>query len=95
MSAPDPEGFSLLQTVMAAAAAILTPAFGVYKWVEARLDKKADKTEVDRHRDYFVKVFEKLEEHSKSDAEHFSELKDVIHRNHTELLREIGRKADR
>lgn len=95
MSSPDPEGFSLLQTVMAAAAAVLTPVFGVYKWVESRLEKKADKSEVDRHRDYFVKVFEKFEEHQRSDEKHFSELKDMMHSHHTELLRELSKKADR
>jgi len=95
MSAPDPESFSLLQKVMGAAAAIVTPIYGVYKVVETKLDKKADKSEVDRHRDYFVKVFDKMEEHTKRDAEMFSEIKDMMHANHAELLREMGRKADR
>lgn len=92
MSAPDPEGMSLLAKVLAAAAAVVAPIWGAYSWLDGKLAKKADKVEVDRHRDYFVKVFEKLEEHAKRDEDNFNELKDLIHRNHVELLRE---KADK
>ena len=43
MSAPDPEGFSLLTKIAAAAAAIVTPIYTAYKFIDYRLDKKADK----------------------------------------------------
>ena len=95
MSAPDPESVSLLTKVLGAATAIIAPVWGAYKVIETKLDKKADKSEVDRHRDYFVKIFEKMEEHQKSDTESFKELMTTMHQNHSELLREIGRKADR
>lgn len=95
MSSPDPEAVTLFAKVMAGAVAVITPVWGGMKWLDGRLEKKADKAEVDRHRDYFVKVFEKMEEHQKADTEHFIEMRDMMHEHHTELLREIGRKADR
>lgn len=91
----DGESLKMLAGVMAAGGAVIYPAWKAYDWLQGKFDKKADKEEVDRHRDYFVKVFEKLDEHARNDAEHFGELKDVIHRNQAEILRELGRKADR
>ena len=95
MSAPDPEGLSLAAKVIAAITAVVSPFVVGYSWINGRLDKKADKDEVDRHWDYFVKVFEKLDEHTQRDEDNFNELKNMIHGNHVELLREINMKADR
>jgi hypothetical protein len=95
MSTPDPESFSLLAKVMGAAAVILTPVYGASKWLDGRFEKKADKAEVDRHRDYFIKVFEKLEDHQKSDNEHFDRITNLMHSQHAEILKELGRKEDR
>ncbi len=46
MSAPDPEGMSLLSKVMIAATAIVTPLWGGHKYLENKFDKKADKAAV-------------------------------------------------
>lgn len=91
----SPEDFSLLQKVVGAAAAIVAPLYGAYKVVETKLDKKADKSEVDRHRDYFVKVFEKMDEHQRHDTEQFLKMHETMNRYHAEILRELGRKEDR
>lgn len=48
MATPDPEGVSLLAKVIGAAAAIVVPIGGAYKWLDSRFDKKADKSEVDK-----------------------------------------------
>lgn len=48
MAAPDPEGIGLLAKVIGAAAAIGVPIGGAYKWLDSRLDKKADKSEVEK-----------------------------------------------
>lgn len=48
MAAPDPEGFSLLSKVIAAATAIVVPAGVVYRIAASALGKKADKSEVDK-----------------------------------------------
>lgn len=67
----------------------------VWKDTTKKLDSKADKEDVDRHREHIVKLFEKLEEHARSDSEHFAEIMQTIHVNHVELLREVSKKADR
>lgn len=48
MSAPDPDGMTLLAKVLAAGAAVITPLWGAHKWMEGRLDKKADKEHVNK-----------------------------------------------
>ena len=86
MSAPDPEGFSLLSKVLAAGVAVIAPVAGAYKFLDHRLGKKADKDVVARaldkieeeftiHRGYFKDVFDKI-----TDAEHTAEAR------HRELL---------
>ena len=71
MSAPDPEGMSLLAKVIAAATAIIAPVWGLQKWLDARFDRKADKEVMDTaiekidhefeiHRGYFAKVFDQM-----------------------------------
>jgi formiminotetrahydrofolate cyclodeaminase len=78
-----------------AATLAATLAGMVWKDTTKKLDGKADKEDVDRHRDHIVKLFEKLEEHARSDSEHFAEIMQSIHSNHVELLREMGKKVDR
>lgn len=102
MDAPDPEGMSLLAKVISAGVVLVTPIWGFLKlW-----DKKADKhvvkgdlqrlqSESDLHRQYFKDVFKSLEDHSRRDEELFREVMRSISTNHSELLRELGRKADR
>ena len=73
MSAPDPEGISLLAKVVAAGAAVIAPLWGAWTWLDKRLEKKADKVEVEAtaiefreefktHRSYFAKVFDQMRE---------------------------------
>lgn len=102
MAAPDPEGMSLLAKVVAAGVAVGTPVWGFFKlW-----DKKADKhtvnnqlqevkTEQSLHRSYFKDVFEKLDSHQRRDEELARKIMESMSANHSELLRELGRKADR
>jgi hypothetical protein len=95
----DPESLSLAAKVIGAVTIVVSPFVAGYKWVDTKLDGKANKKDVEeeikRHRDYFVKVFEKMDAHQQSDTENFKEITRVIHQNHAELLREIGRKEDR
>lgn len=95
MSTPDPEGMTLLAKVMGAAVAVGAPIVAGYKWIGGQLDKKADKSEVDRHRDYFVKVFDKIEEHAKSSQQNFVSIKDMIHQNHIDLIEKLETKQDK
>ena len=71
MSAPDPEGMSLLAKVIAAGSAIVAPIWALHKWLDSRFDKKADKDvmksaigkldgELETHRGYFAKVFDQM-----------------------------------
>lgn len=102
MAAPDPEGFSLLAKVIAAGVAVGTPIWGFLKlW-----DKKADKhtianqlqevkNEQGLHRTYFKDVFEKLDTHQRRDEELARQIMGSMSANHSELLRELAKKADR
>ena len=71
MSAPDPEGMSLLAKLMAAAAAVIAPIWGLQKWLDSRFDRKADKhnvatqfqrveNELGIQRSYFKDVFNQI-----------------------------------
>ena len=95
MSTPDPEGFSLAAKVIAAITAVVSPFVVGYSWINGRLEKKADKDEVDRHRDYFAKIFDELRKHEERDADRFAELQQIISDNQADILRELGRKEDR
>lgn len=85
MSAPDPEGFSMLTKIVAAGAAIIAPVAAVYKWADYRLDKKADKdvvkmafdllnSEMNTQRGNTAKLFDKIAEESKIGEERHREL---------------------
>jgi transcriptional regulator of met regulon len=102
MSSPDPESFSLLAKVITAGGVVATPIV----WLWTKLDKKADKHSVNNsihemkteqvlHRTYFANVFEKMEQHARRDEELFREVLTKIGDNHSEIMRELGRKEDR
>ena len=80
--------------------------FGGWKWIDSKIGKKADKHTVNNdiqvvrneqllHRGYFKDVFEKLEDHQRRDEELAREVLTTMASNHAEVLRELGRKADR
>ena len=86
MSAPDPEGMSLLAKVIAAGTAVVAPIWGGMKWLDTRLDKKADRqavkeafekldTELGTQRGHIAKIFDQMR-----DAEGVSE------KRHRELM---------
>lgn len=89
MAAPDPEGFSLLAKVIGAAAAIVVPLGGTYKWITGSLDKKADQSEMDRQRDNISKLFDKLDEHQKSDSENFTKVMEKMSEIHVDLIERL------
>lgn len=102
MSAPDPESFGLLAKVITAGGVVATPIV----WLWTKLDKKADKHTVNNQlqevkneaalqRGHIAKLFDKLEEHARRDEETHREMLKTMSDNHAELLREMGRKADR
>lgn len=102
MSAPDPESFGLLGKVAIALTAVAAPI----GWLWTKIEKKADKHTVNNqvgevkaeqqlHREYFKSVFEKMEEHARRDHDTHTQLLTTMSNNHAELLRELGRKADR
>ena len=104
--AVEAEAFVILGQVVGAAVVIGAPAFGIWKWLDHKFDGKADKAamedsikevkdEAGRHRDYIAKLFDKLEEHSRRDEELAREVLGTMSNNHVELLRELGKKADR
>ena len=103
MSAPDPEGVSLLSRIIQSGAAILAPVGGLWLWIDSRFAKKHTvnnqlqeiKNEQGIHRGYFKDVFEKLEAHQRRDEEMFREVLGKMGDNHVELLKALGGKADR
>lgn len=72
MATPDPEAFGLLEKLLAAGAAIVAPLFGLWKFMEGKLDKKADKDDLEELsnryeqnrlevREVQIKIFDKLD----------------------------------
>lgn len=92
----------LLGKVVAAGTPIVVGVWGFLKlW-----NKKADRHTVNNqfqelkgeqtlHRSYFKDVFEKMEAHARRDDELFREVLGTMHTHHSEILRELGKKADR
>ena len=85
MATPDPEGFSMLTRILAAGAAVIAPVAGAYKWVDYRLDKKADKeavraayeslnNEMTVQRGNIGKLFDKVADESKVGEERHREI---------------------
>jgi len=102
MTTPDPEGMTLLAKVIAAGSAVGAPII----WLWAKLDRKADKHSVNNqmqevkgeqalHRTYFKDVFKAMEDHARRDETLFREMMGTMASNHSELLRELNKKADR
>ena len=96
----DNETWKWIATSAATAAAGLA-AF-VWKDTKQSIQQKADKEDVQRiedeqsrHRDHLAKIYEKLEQHTRRDEDHFRELFTTIAANHSEILRELGKKVDR
>lgn len=56
---------------------------------------KKQESELNLQRTYIAKIFDKLEEHSERDAALFREVMGKMSDNHSEILRELGRKVDR
>ena len=102
MSAPDPEGFSLLSKITAAAVAIIAPVWGARTWIDHKLDKKADvtdleevKRDVEGRRGVEAKLFDTIDQHSRRDEELFREVITKMGDNHSEVMSALGNKANR
>lgn len=89
MAAPDPEGFGLLSKVLAAATAVGVPILGAYKWLDTRLDKKADKhavnnqfqavtNELSVQRGHIAKVFDQIRENEQRAQDRHERLMEKI-----------------
>lgn len=63
--------------------------------VEKELKSKAEKLELDRNRDHVANLFTEQIKIRKEMNEGFSQVKDMMHEYHTEILRELSHKADR
>ena len=102
MSAPDPEGMSLLAKVIGAAVAVGTPIWGFLKLWDKKADKHTVVTQLQEvknehgiQRAHIGKLFDKLEEHARQDSEQFNKLLEKMGDQHAELLTVLGRKQDR
>lgn len=104
--AVEAEAYVLLGQVFGAGVAIGGPIVGIGVWLNKRFDKKADKHAVANsvqemkneqgiQRTHIGNLFEKLEEHSRRDEELAREVLGQMATNHAEVLRELGKKADR
>ena len=96
MSAPDPEGISLLTKVLIAGTAVVTPVWGFFKLWNKKADKHAVANQLQEveneqaiHRGYFKDVFEKMEEHARRDEDHFERIERASEERHRELLMHI------
>jgi uncharacterized NAD(P)/FAD-binding protein YdhS len=92
--------------VIVGGAVAVGAAWGFWKWLDSKMGKKADKHSVNNdmqsvrneqllQRGYFKDVFANMEQHARRDEELFREVMSTMHTNHSELLRELGKKADR
>lgn len=86
---------SVWQWLLGSAASAVGGLFGYHKYLDGRFAKKADKDEVNRHREHIAKLYDKVSEGQKENSAMFSEVMKTIHGNHVELLRELGRKVDK
>ena len=69
--------------------------FGYHKYMESKIAKKADLEEVKRCLGHIEKLYENAEQDRKTVHECVDKLGDQIHANHVEIIKELGRKADR
>jgi len=82
MNAPDPEGFSLLSKVIAAAAAVVVPVWGARTWLENRFGKKLNKDE-------FGEFCKRFDQHCRDDRETQAKLFDKIDDLKTTIIERI------
>jgi hypothetical protein len=102
-SPPDAESVGLLIKIIGAASAVIVPSWAGWNWLDKRFARKHAVTdslqtvtnELAIQRGHIGKLFDKLEEHSHRDEEIFRALMKTMGDNHSELMRELGRKADR
>lgn len=89
MSAPDPEGMTMLGKIAVAAVAAFTPVAAGWRWIESRFDKKADKDfvtgefqkvhdELKIQRGHVGKIFDQIRESEQRAADRFERLMDRI-----------------
>lgn len=83
MSAPDPEGMSLLGKVVAAGAAVATPIV----WLWKQLDKKADRDEVKKALDHIEKLYGNAEKDRAFTRDLHDKAMSEIRNNQTEIIR--------
>jgi len=102
MLTPEPEGLSLLGKIGAALAPIMAVVYGFLRLLGKKADKHVVASQYDEirveqgmQRQHIAKLFDKLDEHSRRDEELVREVLGAIAANHSEVLRELGRKADR
>ena len=98
----DASNFVVLGQVLLAAGAVGAVVVPVVKLWNKKADKhtvasqlQEMKSEQTVHRGYFKDVFEKLEAHQRRDEDLAREIMSTMSSNHAEVLRELGRKADR
>ena len=78
------------------AAALVAVVWGDTKSKLAKLTaEKAERADLDRASGYIKDLYEKLEQHARRGEDNFRDLSQMMAENHAELLRELGRKADR
>lgn len=59
--------------------------------LEASMEKKADKAELDRQRDNVGTLFDKLDEHARRDEKMHTVMLEKLHDMHVDLLEKIGK----
>ncbi len=78
MSTPDPEGMSLLAKVMASAAAVVGPLWGIHKWIDGRLDKKANKDDMKRCLEHIDRLYQNAEQDRAETRSGFERITDKL-----------------
>lgn len=94
---PTPESQGWLTTLIGGLGAALA-ALGTWAWkhtherldvVDKKYDSKANKEDVERHRDYIARLFEKIEELGNKTEVRFAAVERQNHERHVELLNAI------
>ena len=82
--------WKLLSAAVAALSAVVTWAWvhthGRIEKVDKKSDDKADRAEVDRHRDHISKLFDKISDMDRRTEQRFMEVERISHDRHVELL---------
>lgn len=82
MSAPDPEGMSLLAKVLAAGTAVVAPVWVARSWIEKRFSAKVGK-------DDFQEFCKRFDQHVRDDREIQAKLFDKIDDLKTTIIERI------